>query len=66
MVETTVSIPARTNTYAYGTRKMPYKSKAQARAVLANTSESNPRHAKARGKAKAKLKKRNGLMPSRT
>ena len=34
---------------------MPYRTKAQARAVLANTSPSNPRHREARSQAKAKL-----------
>ena len=43
---------------------MPYKSKAQARAVMANTSSSNPRHREARRYAKKALKK-NGLMPTK-
>ena len=37
---------------------MPYKSKAQARAVLANTDEKNPRHNHARAEAKKTLAKR--------
>ena len=34
---------------------MPYRKKSQARAVLANTSEGNPRHAEARREAKKRL-----------
>lgn len=46
---------------------MPYKSKAQARAVMANTSGSNPRHREARSYAKKALKgkRMNGLMPTK-
>ena len=65
-------IAPRTNSYAYGTegkKRMPYKSKAQARAIMANTDPKNPRHAEARMQAKAKLRKprrrNNGLMPGR-
>lgn len=65
-------IAPRTNSYAYGTegkKRMPYKSKGHAKAVLANTDPMNPRHDKARMHAKAKLRKprkrRNGLAPGR-
>jgi hypothetical protein len=48
---------------------MPYKSKAQARAVMANTSASNPKHREARMHAKSKLRKprrrKNGFAPGR-
>ena len=45
---------------------MPYKSRSQAKAVLANTSSGNPRHREARRYAKKALKgKRNGLMPTK-
>lgn len=64
-------IAPRTNSYAYGTerkKRMPYNSKGQAKAVLANTDPNNPRHAEARMHAKAKLqkkprKRKNGLAP---
>ena len=36
---------------------MPYASKAQARAVLANTSSSNPKHSHARSEAKKTIKR---------
>ena len=44
---------------------MPY-GKPQAKAVLANTSGTNPRHRKARKHAKMAMKKKrgNGMMPS--
>ena len=59
-------VSPRSDSYAYGTgrRKMPYASKAQARAVMAKTSASNPRHREARRYAKKALKK-NGLMPTK-
>ena len=64
---TSDSVGSRTSTYAYGTgkKRMPYKSKAQARAVMANTSAKNPKHREARAYAKAKLRKpkRMGLPP---
>ena len=53
-------IAPRTNSYGYGTerkKRMPYKSKAQARAVMANTDPKNPRHREARMYAMAKLRK---------
>ena len=37
---------------------MPYPTKAQAKAVLANTSESSPGHRHARAEAKKTMKKR--------
>lgn len=60
-------VSPRTDGYAYGAgrRKMPYASKAQARAVMANTSAKKPRHREARSYAKKALKKRNGLMPTK-
>jgi len=47
---------------------MPYAKKSQARAILANTDPSNPRHSEARMHAKNRLRKprkRNGLAPTR-
>lgn len=63
-------VAPRTNAYTGGGTRMSYKSKAQARAVLANTSGGNPRHREARAHAKSRLrkpggKKRRGLMPTR-
>ncbi|MYE07106.1 MAG: hypothetical protein F4Y04_07810 [Chloroflexi bacterium] len=54
-------IAPRTDTHAAG-KRMPYKSKAQAKAVLANTSKTNPKHAHARAAAKKKLRKPTGLL----
>lgn len=54
-------IAPRTNTYAAG-KRMPYKSKTQAKAVLANTSKTDPKHAHARAAAKRKLRKPVGLL----
>ena len=54
-------VSPRTNTYAAG-RPMPYRKKSQARAVLANTSETNPKHAHARAAAKKRLRKPTGLL----
>jgi len=66
-------IAPRTNAYAYGTggrKRMPYDTKAQARAVMANTDGKNPKHREARMHAKAAMKRKpmrkNGLMVKQT
>lgn len=70
---TSGSVGSRTDVYAApgggGRKRMPYKNKAQARAVLANTSEANPRHDRARMHAKMALRKpkrKNGLLRTKS